>query len=88
LYLDSRLHIWSVVTISISAEALAAIEATLPAHREAERRADGKGGWARRWHQAQHQRFNEHAYALWEREGRPEGNADDHWFRTRAFKES
>jgi hypothetical protein len=34
-----------VVTISISAEALAAIEATLPEGREAERRPDGKGGF-------------------------------------------
>jgi Protein of unknown function (DUF2934) len=36
----------------------------------------------------QHQRFCERAYALWEREGCPEGNADEHWFRTRAFEES
>jgi hypothetical protein len=36
---------WSVVTISISAEALAAIEATLPEGREAERRPDGKGSF-------------------------------------------
>jgi hypothetical protein len=34
-----------VVTISISAEALAAIEATLPEGREADRRPDGKGGY-------------------------------------------
>jgi hypothetical protein len=34
-----------VVTISISAEALAAIEATLPDGREADRRPDGKGGY-------------------------------------------
>ena len=24
----------------------------------------------------------------WEREGRPEGKADEHWFRTRAFEEN
>jgi hypothetical protein len=40
-----RPHIWRVVTISISADALAAIEATLPEGREAERRPDGKGGY-------------------------------------------
>ena len=40
------------------------------------------------WHQAQHQRFGERAYALWEREGRPEGKADERWFRMRAFEES
>ena len=40
------------------------------------------------WHQAQHERFCERAYALWEREGCPEGKADEHWFRTRAFEES
>ena len=34
-----------MVTISISAEALAAIAATLPDGREAERRPDGKGGY-------------------------------------------
>jgi hypothetical protein len=34
-----------VVTISITAEALAAIAATLPEGREAERRPDGKGGY-------------------------------------------
>jgi len=34
-----------VITISISAEALAAIAATLPDGREAERRPDGKGGY-------------------------------------------
>ena len=34
----------------------------------------------------QHQRFRERAYALWEREGRPEGNADEYWYRTRAFE--
>jgi hypothetical protein len=34
-----------VVTISISAEALAAIEATLPEGCEAERQPDGKGGY-------------------------------------------
>jgi hypothetical protein len=34
-----------LVTISISAEALDAIEATLPEGREAERRPDGKGGF-------------------------------------------
>jgi hypothetical protein len=34
-----------VTTISISAEALAAIEATLPEGREADRRPDGKGGY-------------------------------------------
>jgi hypothetical protein len=34
-----------LVTISISAEALAAIEATLPDGREAERRPNGKGGY-------------------------------------------
>jgi hypothetical protein len=34
-----------VVTISISAEALSAIEATLPDGREADRRPDGKGGY-------------------------------------------
>jgi hypothetical protein len=28
------------------------------------------------------------AYALWEREGCPEGKADEHWFRTRVFEES
>jgi hypothetical protein len=33
-----------VVTIPISAEALAAIAATVPDGREAERRPDGKGG--------------------------------------------
>ena len=32
--------------------------------------------------------FCERAYALWEREGCPEGKADEHWFRTRAFEES
>ena len=32
-------------TISISAEALAAVAATLPEGREAERRPDGKGGY-------------------------------------------
>lgn len=35
----------AVVTISISAEALAAIAATLPDGREAERRPDGRGGY-------------------------------------------
>ena len=35
-----------MLTISISAEALAAIEATLPEGREAERRPDGKGGYS------------------------------------------
>ena len=40
------------------------------------------------WHQAQHQRFCERAYALWERKGCSEGKADEHWFRTRAFEES
>ena len=40
------------------------------------------------WHRAQHQRFSERVYAMWEREGRPEGRADEHWFRTRAFEES
>ena len=39
------------------------------------------------WHQAQHQRFCERAYALWEREGCPEGKADEHWLRIRAFEE-
>ena len=34
-----------MVTISITAEALAAIAATLPAGREADRRPDGKGGY-------------------------------------------
>ena len=34
-----------MVTISISAEALAAVAATLPEGREAERRPDGKGGY-------------------------------------------
>jgi len=34
-----------VVTISITAEALSAIAATLPDNREAERRPDGKGGF-------------------------------------------
>jgi hypothetical protein len=34
-----------MVTISISAEALTAIAATLPDDREAERRPDGKGGY-------------------------------------------
>jgi hypothetical protein len=34
-----------VVTISISAEALDAIEATLPENREADRRPDGKGAY-------------------------------------------
>jgi hypothetical protein len=34
-----------VVTISISAEALAAIAATLPEGREADRRPDGKRGY-------------------------------------------
>ena len=33
------------ITISITAEALDAIEATLPDGREAERRLDGKGGY-------------------------------------------
>jgi hypothetical protein len=44
---DDLFHIWGwrVVTISITAEALAAIEATLPDGREAERRPDGKGGY-------------------------------------------
>ena len=52
--------------------------------------AGGSAGWPRRdfWHQAQHERFCERAYALWEREGCPEGKADEHWFRTRAFEES
>jgi hypothetical protein len=40
------------------------------------------------WHQAQHQRFCERAYAMWERAGCPEGKADEHWVRTRAFEES
>jgi len=40
-----RSHIWRVIAISISAEALAAIAATLPDGREAERRPDGKGGY-------------------------------------------
>jgi hypothetical protein len=40
----------------------------------------------RSWHQAQNQRLSERAYALWEREGCPEGKADEHWFRTRAFE--
>ena len=26
--------------------------------------------------------------ALWEREGSPDGKADEHWFQTRAFEES
>ena len=34
-----------MVTISISAEALDAIEATLPENREADRRPDGKGAY-------------------------------------------
>ena len=34
-----------MVTISISAEALAAIAATLPDRRDADRRPDGKGGY-------------------------------------------
>jgi hypothetical protein len=40
-----RSHIGGVVTISISAEAIAAIEATLPEGREAERRPNGRGGY-------------------------------------------
>ena len=28
------------------------------------------------------------ANALWEREGCPEGKADEYWYRTRAFEES
>ena len=40
-----RSHIDGVVTISISAEALAAIAATLANDREAERRPDGKGAY-------------------------------------------
>jgi hypothetical protein len=35
----------SVVTISVSAEVLAAIEATSPDGREADRRPDGRGGY-------------------------------------------
>jgi hypothetical protein len=42
---DFRDHRRRLVTISISAEALAAIAATLPEGREAERRPDGKGGF-------------------------------------------
>ena len=34
-----------MITISITAEALAAIAATLPDDREADRRPDGKGGY-------------------------------------------
>ena len=34
-----------MIIISITAEALAAIEATLPDSREADRRPDGKGGF-------------------------------------------
>ena len=48
-------------------------------------RPDGRAGDF--WHQAQHQRFSERAYALWEREGCPEGKADEHWLRIRAFEE-
>jgi hypothetical protein len=40
-----RPHIWCVVTISITAEALVAIAATLPDTREADARPDGKGGY-------------------------------------------
>jgi hypothetical protein len=40
-----RSHIDGVVTISISAEALAAIAATLADDREAEHRPDGKGAY-------------------------------------------
>jgi hypothetical protein len=37
--------------------------------------------------ESQHQRLCERAYALWEREGCPEGKTDQHWFQTRAFEE-
>ena len=52
---------------------------TIPAGRS-EGRADDF------WHQAQHERFSERAYALWEQEGCPEGKAEEHWFQTRAFE--
>ena len=39
-------YIGLLVTISISAEALAAVAATLPQGREADRRPDGKGGYS------------------------------------------
>ena len=42
---ETRSHIGLVVTISITAEALAAIAATLPDDREAKRRPDGKGAY-------------------------------------------
>jgi hypothetical protein len=32
------------------------------------------------WHQAQHERFSERAYTLWEREGYPEGKAHENQF--------
>jgi hypothetical protein len=32
--------------------------------------------------------FRRNDPSLWEREGCPEGKADEHWFRTRAFEES
>jgi hypothetical protein len=42
---EARPHIRGVVTISTSASALDAIEATLPENREADRRPDGKGAY-------------------------------------------
>ena len=42
---QGRSYIRSVVTISITAEAIAAIEATLADGYEAEARPDGKGGY-------------------------------------------
>ena len=40
------------------------------------------------WHLAQHERFCERAYALWERKAVRKGKADEHWFRTRALEET
>jgi hypothetical protein len=34
--------------------------------------------------QAWQRRVRERAYALWEREGRPEGHAERHWFQAEA----
>jgi hypothetical protein len=34
--------------------------------------------------EAWQRRVRERAYALWEREGRPEGRAEEHWFRAEA----
>ena len=38
------------------------------------------------WYRAQNQRWRERAYALWEREGCPEGKADEHWCRIIDFE--